>query len=117
MCIIFKCQHFKTIEENGDVINQSIPIVLAVSTEQKESYTDTPALTLKYKGKDIAILRRPEFFAHRKEERFDYVFSVNFYFSKILQFSSYVKINWKHCNATDAAENLVQTTLDILTSE
>lgn len=98
VCVIFKCQHFKTIEQNGDVINQSIPIVLPVSTEQKESYTAAPALTLKYKDRDIAILRKPEFFAHRKEERFDYVFSVNFYFSKILQFSSYVKINRKHCN-------------------
>ncbi|XP_071874167.1 bifunctional 3'-phosphoadenosine 5'-phosphosulfate synthase 2 isoform X2 [Bombus fervidus] len=64
-----QCQHFKTIEQNGDVINQSIPIVLPISTEQKESYTNAPALTLKYKGQDIAILRKPEFFAHRKEER------------------------------------------------
>ncbi|XP_068986488.1 bifunctional 3'-phosphoadenosine 5'-phosphosulfate synthase 2-like isoform X2 [Bombus flavifrons] len=72
-----QCQHFKTIEQNGDVINQSIPIVLPVSTEQKESYTAAPALTLKYKDRDIAILRRPEFFAHRKEERCSREFGTN----------------------------------------
>ncbi|XP_033319988.1 bifunctional 3'-phosphoadenosine 5'-phosphosulfate synthase 2-like [Bombus bifarius] len=72
-----QCQHFKTIKQNGDVINQSIPIVLPVSTEQKESYTTAPALTLKYNGQDIAILRRPEFFAHRKEERCSREFGTN----------------------------------------
>ncbi|CAL7941949.1 unnamed protein product [Xylocopa violacea] len=64
-----QCQHFKTIEQNGDIINQSIPIVLSVSTAQKERYINAPALTLKHQGRAIAILRRPEFFTHRKEER------------------------------------------------
>ncbi|XP_050492991.1 bifunctional 3'-phosphoadenosine 5'-phosphosulfate synthase 2-like isoform X3 [Bombus huntii] len=72
-----QCQHFKTIEQNGDVINQSIPIVLPVSTEQKENYITAPALTLKYNGQDIAILRRPEFFTHRKEERCSREFGTN----------------------------------------
>ncbi|XP_076757981.1 bifunctional 3'-phosphoadenosine 5'-phosphosulfate synthase 2 [Xylocopa sonorina] len=64
-----QCQHFKTIEKNGDTINQSIPIVLPVSTAQRERYINALGLTLKHKGRAIAILRRPEFFTHRKEER------------------------------------------------
>nr|XP_034184719.1 bifunctional 3'-phosphoadenosine 5'-phosphosulfate synthase-like isoform X1 [Osmia lignaria] len=65
-----KCQHFKIIEEGqSSVINQSIPIVLPVTTAQKEKCTNSTALTLKYQDRIIAILRKPEFFAHRKEER------------------------------------------------
>ncbi|XP_003693344.1 bifunctional 3'-phosphoadenosine 5'-phosphosulfate synthase-like isoform X1 [Apis florea] len=64
-----QCQHFKIIEENGDSINQSVPIVLPVNTSEKERYINAPALALKYQGRAVAILRRPEFFAHRKEER------------------------------------------------
>ncbi|CAK9825609.1 Bifunctional 3'-phosphoadenosine 5'-phosphosulfate synthase [Anthophora retusa] len=64
-----QCQHFKVIEQDGNIINQSIPIVLPVSTAQKERYANEPAVTLKYQGRAIAILKRPEFFPHRKEER------------------------------------------------
>ncbi|XP_043797249.1 bifunctional 3'-phosphoadenosine 5'-phosphosulfate synthase isoform X2 [Apis laboriosa] len=64
-----QCQHFKIIEQNGDSINQSIPIVLPVNTNQKERYVNTSALALRYQDRAVAILRRPEFFAHRKEER------------------------------------------------
>ena len=64
-----QCQHFKTLQQNESVHNQSIPIVLPVNTVQKEKCNDAPALTLTYQGRPIAILRRPEFFAHRKEER------------------------------------------------
>ncbi|CAK9805630.1 Bifunctional 3'-phosphoadenosine 5'-phosphosulfate synthase [Anthophora plagiata] len=64
-----QCQHFKVIEQDGSIINQSIPIVLPVSTVQKERYANEPALTLKYQGRAMAILKRPEFFPHRKEER------------------------------------------------
>ncbi|CAK9810766.1 Bifunctional 3'-phosphoadenosine 5'-phosphosulfate synthase [Anthophora quadrimaculata] len=64
-----QCQHFKVIEQDGNIINQSIPIVLPVSTAQKERYANEPAVTLKYQGRAIAILKGPEFFPHRKEER------------------------------------------------
>ncbi|GAB1864985.1 Bifunctional 3'-phosphoadenosine 5'-phosphosulfate synthetase [Camponotus japonicus] len=62
-------QHFNCLYENGVQINQSIPIVLAIRTVDKEHYFDANALVLRYQGKDLAILRNPEFYHHRKEER------------------------------------------------
>ncbi|XP_012135554.1 bifunctional 3'-phosphoadenosine 5'-phosphosulfate synthase isoform X2 [Megachile rotundata] len=64
-----QCQHFKIIGKDQTVINQSIPIVLPIGADQKEACSDSTAVTLKYQGRSIAILRKPEFFAHRKEER------------------------------------------------
>lgn len=49
--------------------NQSIPIVLAITTEDKARIESSLAVTLRYKNKPVAILRAPEFFEHRKEER------------------------------------------------
>ncbi|CAG2213217.1 PAPSS [Mytilus edulis] len=46
-----QCQHFGCLLDGG-VTNQSVPIVLPV-----------------LKGKNIAIIRDPEFYAHNKEER------------------------------------------------
>jgi 3'-phosphoadenosine 5'-phosphosulfate synthase len=43
--------------------------VLPVTGKDKERLTDQSAFTLKYKGVAKAILRRPEFYEHRKEER------------------------------------------------
>ncbi|KAE8589966.1 hypothetical protein XENTR_v10017880 [Xenopus tropicalis] len=54
---------------NGGTINMSIPIVLPVSAEDKERLANVDAIALKYEGKNVAILRNPEFFEHRKEER------------------------------------------------
>ncbi|KAL6426191.1 hypothetical protein ACFW04_009030 [Cataglyphis niger] len=62
-------QHFNCLYENGIQINQSIPIVLAVSSADKERYFNANALVLRYQDKDLAILRNPEFYHHRKEER------------------------------------------------
>ncbi|XP_025993701.2 LOW QUALITY PROTEIN: bifunctional 3'-phosphoadenosine 5'-phosphosulfate synthase [Solenopsis invicta] len=67
-------QHFNCLYENGVTINQSIPIVLAVSTVDKstvdkERCFDATALVLRYQDKDLAVLRNPEFYLHRKEER------------------------------------------------
>jgi len=50
------------------VANQSIPIVLPVSSEDKEKIGGRD-FTLRYKGEAKAILRNPEFYEHRKEER------------------------------------------------
>uniref|UniRef100_T1PL68 Adenylylsulfate kinase n=1 Tax=Musca domestica TaxID=7370 RepID=T1PL68_MUSDO len=63
--------HFNSIltEEGAFRENQSVPIVLSVSTENKEKLDGVSAITLNYEGKPVAILRKPEFFYHRKEER------------------------------------------------
>ncbi|OQR80387.1 bifunctional 3'-phosphoadenosine 5'-phosphosulfate synthase-like [Tropilaelaps mercedesae] len=63
-----QCQHFSCLLNDG-VTNQSIPIVLPVSSEDKCRLETEKAITLKYKGKPVAVLREPEFYPHRKEER------------------------------------------------
>lgn len=63
-----QCQHFNCLLDDG-VINQSIPIVLPVSTEDKEKIEGKSGMALRYNGKIVAILRYPEFYEHRKEER------------------------------------------------
>lgn len=61
--------HFGCLVDGG-VINQSVPIVLPVSTEDKERIgSEAAAIALKYEGKVVAIMRQPEFYEHRKEER------------------------------------------------
>ncbi|EFN75452.1 bifunctional 3'-phosphoadenosine 5'-phosphosulfate synthase [Harpegnathos saltator] len=61
--------HFNCLYKKGVQINQSIPIVLAVSTGDKERCSGLDTLVLRYQGKDLAVLRKPEFYHHRKEER------------------------------------------------
>ena len=63
-----QCQHFNCLLDDG-VSNQSIPIVLPVSTSDKTRLDKCNAFALRYNGKCIAILRDPEFYEHRKEER------------------------------------------------
>jgi len=63
-----QCQHFGCLLD-GSITNQSIPIVLPVNTEDKEKLADQNAFTLNYNGKNVAILRNPEFYVHNKEER------------------------------------------------
>lgn len=55
----------------GGVTNQSIPIVLPVSTEDKNRLKGCSAFTLRYQDQPVAILRKPEFYEHRKEERYE----------------------------------------------
>ncbi|KAF7998233.1 hypothetical protein HCN44_009631 [Aphidius gifuensis] len=67
-----QCQHFRCFINDGDdvnEINQSIPIVLAINDNDKVNIQGQSAVTLKYNGKSLAILRKPEFYNHRKEER------------------------------------------------
>ena len=47
----------------------SVPIVLPVSTETKEQLNGSAAVALEFQGVRVAILRNPEFYEHRKEER------------------------------------------------
>ena len=61
-------QHFNCLLSDG-VTNMSIPIVLPISTEDKNKLEKSEAFALRYKGKCVAILREPEFYEHRKEER------------------------------------------------
>jgi len=63
-----QCQHFGCLLDGG-VTNQSIPIVLPVQTADKERLDGHSAFSLRYEGRLIAILRTPEFYEHRKEER------------------------------------------------
>jgi 3'-phosphoadenosine 5'-phosphosulfate synthase len=60
--------HFGCLIDGG-VINQSIPIVLPVSTEDKTRLESSESIALNHEGKAVAILRKPEFYEHRKEER------------------------------------------------
>jgi 3'-phosphoadenosine 5'-phosphosulfate synthase len=61
-------QHFGCLLDGG-VTNQSIPIVLPVHTVDKERLESCAAFSLTYQGRLVAILRTPEFYEHRKEER------------------------------------------------
>jgi 3'-phosphoadenosine 5'-phosphosulfate synthase len=61
-------QHFGCVLDGG-VTNQSIPIVLPVHTVDKERLESCAAFSLSYQGRLVAILRTPEFYEHRKEER------------------------------------------------
>lgn len=46
-----------------------MPVVLPVSTADKERLDGMTAVALVYEGRRVAILRNPEFYEHRKEER------------------------------------------------
>ncbi|NXA42388.1 PAPS2 synthase, partial [Eudromia elegans] len=61
--------HFGTLLNADGVINLSIPIVLPISTEDKQRLEGCSEFALSYKGRKVAILKSPEFFEHRKEER------------------------------------------------
>lgn len=54
---------------SGGTINLTIPIVLPVSTECKQKLEGCTAVALEYQGSRVAILRNPEFYENRKEER------------------------------------------------
>ncbi|XP_003248928.3 bifunctional 3'-phosphoadenosine 5'-phosphosulfate synthase-like, partial [Acyrthosiphon pisum] len=58
--------HFNSFSED---VNQSIPIVLPITTDKKEQLFGCEEIALWYNSKPIAILRKPSFYPHRKEER------------------------------------------------
>uniref|UniRef100_A0A4X1V555 3'-phosphoadenosine 5'-phosphosulfate synthase 2 n=1 Tax=Sus scrofa TaxID=9823 RepID=A0A4X1V555_PIG len=64
--------HFGTLLDDG-VINMSIPIVLPVSTDDKTRLEGYSEFVLTHEGQRVAILRDPEFYEHRKEERCSHV--------------------------------------------
>ncbi|GAQ84400.1 ATP sulfurylase [Klebsormidium nitens] len=63
--------HFNAIRsEDGQIFNQSVPIVLAIDDEQKGAIGESKAVALKDpQGELVAILRNPEIYKHNKEER------------------------------------------------
>jgi 3'-phosphoadenosine 5'-phosphosulfate synthase len=61
-------QHFGCLLDGG-VTNQSITLVLPVHTADKDRLDGAAAIALQYEGRKVAILRTPEFYEHRKEER------------------------------------------------
>ncbi|XP_017318797.1 bifunctional 3'-phosphoadenosine 5'-phosphosulfate synthase 1 isoform X1 [Ictalurus punctatus] len=63
-----QCLHFDCLLDGG-VINLSVPVVLPVSGADKERLDGCTAVALVYSGRRVAILRNPEFYEHRKEER------------------------------------------------
>lgn len=66
---MLQTQHFGCLLEDGTSINQSIPIVLAVTNSDKQRLENSSAISLYHNGICYAILRKPEFYHHRKEER------------------------------------------------
>ncbi|XP_051968864.1 bifunctional 3'-phosphoadenosine 5'-phosphosulfate synthase 2b [Xyrauchen texanus] len=60
--------HFGTLLDGG-TINMSVPIVLPVAKEDKERLDSCADFALEFKGRKVAIMRNPEFYEHRKEER------------------------------------------------
>ena len=71
--------HFNCImtDDFATRVNQSIPIVLSLNESDKKRLEDVSALTLTYDDKPVAILRNPEFYYHRKEERCSRQFGTN----------------------------------------
>ncbi|XP_018023456.1 bifunctional 3'-phosphoadenosine 5'-phosphosulfate synthase isoform X2 [Hyalella azteca] len=63
-----QCQHFGALYDDG-VVNQSIPIVLPVSSADKERVAGCEELCLRYQGRPVGIIKHPEFYNHNKEER------------------------------------------------
>ncbi|XP_030753527.1 bifunctional 3'-phosphoadenosine 5'-phosphosulfate synthase-like [Sitophilus oryzae] len=61
--------HFNTLSVNKARINQSVPIVLPISSSVKEKLEGKKDVALFYNDELYAILRDPEIFYHRKEER------------------------------------------------
>jgi 3'-phosphoadenosine 5'-phosphosulfate synthase len=65
--------HFNAISRH----NQSVPIVLPCTAEQKAAIEGKDAITLCYGGKAVAILRAPEVYNGIKEERCSRTFGLN----------------------------------------
>lgn len=62
--------HFNCLlTDEGTVVNHSVPIVLSLSETDKNRLIDVSAFTLTYQRKPVAILRNPEYYYQRKEER------------------------------------------------
>ncbi|KAL1820778.1 hypothetical protein DCAR_0417125 [Daucus carota subsp. sativus] len=63
--------HFNSLKmEDGSVVNMSLPIVLAIDDDAKQTIGSSPDVALLGPNQDlVAILRRVEIYKHNKEER------------------------------------------------
>lgn len=61
--------HFNTLEHENSFINQSIPIVLAISSSDRERLEGSKSVALYHKDELYAVLNNPEIYWHKKEER------------------------------------------------
>jgi 3'-phosphoadenosine 5'-phosphosulfate synthase len=68
-----QCLHFGALIDES-MHNQTIPIVLAITDDDKERIKNEKSITLKYKDRVIAVLEDIEIYEHRKEERAASVF-------------------------------------------
>lgn len=73
----FQCLHFNYLSDDENETNQSIPIVLAVNNDDKIRLENSTSIVLRYNNKPLAIMRNPEFYYHRKEERCSRQFGTN----------------------------------------
>jgi len=71
-----QCLHFGCLFDDG-LVNQSIPIVLPLQTDDKDRLEGREAFVLRYSGRLVAIVRSPEFYEHRKDERCSRQFGIN----------------------------------------
>lgn len=71
--------HFNCIlsEDGQSRYNQSVPIVLSVTENDKKRLDTAVAITLTHNGQPVAILRKPEIYFQRKEERCSRQFGTN----------------------------------------
>ncbi|CAH0546147.1 unnamed protein product [Brassicogethes aeneus] len=66
---LLQALHFNCLLKDGDTSSHSVPIVLPVSTSDKDRLCDSSSIALYYNNECYAIMRKPEFYWHRKEER------------------------------------------------
>lgn len=71
--------HFNCLISEDDATreNQSVPIVLSCTEEDKNRLEKSHAIALLYNGEPVATLRNPEFYRQRKEERCSRQFGTN----------------------------------------
>ena len=69
--------HFNSIKKQGTIYNQSIPIVLSCTGEQRQELLGQQNICLVYESKQVAILSNISIFPHRKEERCARQFGLN----------------------------------------
>lgn len=72
--------HFNCIQNPEEPTirdNMSVPIVLSCTEDDKTRLQEQASITLQYNGRPVAILRKPEFYYQRKEERCSRQFGTN----------------------------------------
>lgn len=71
LCIfLFQTLHFNCLSVDGNKrVNQSVPIALPVTTEDKNRLENSHAVALYHDDVCYAIIRQPEVYYQRKEER------------------------------------------------